>query len=174
VNPPSVSGTAKVSQVLTAASGQWLGAPTAPIPADGPTYGTNAYPVKSIQTYLTRAGVPTTVDGVYGSGTIANVKTFQTKYGLLSDGAVGSVTWSKMLALKLYTSYTYQWVSCTGPIATPTETTPTLCTNIAGATSATYVPKTTDLTKHIAVRVNGVSGTVNETRWSATHGTVVP
>ena len=151
-----------------------MGAPTAPIPADGPKYGANGYPVKSIQTYLTRAGIPTTVDGVYGSGTIANVKTFQTKYGLLSDGAVGSVTWSKMLALKLYTSYTYQWVSCTTPIAAATATAPTLCTNIAGATSPTYVLKAADATKHIAVRVNAVSGSTNETRWSTSRGPVVP
>ena len=89
-----------MSHILIADSGQWLGAPTAVIPADGPTYGPNSYPVKSIQTYLTRAGIPTPVDGIYGSTTTANVKTFQTRYGLLADGAVGSVTWSKMLSLK--------------------------------------------------------------------------
>lgn len=160
--------------MLTAASGQWLGAPTAPIPADGPTYGANAYPVKSIQTYLTRAGIPTTVDGVYGSTTTANVKTFQTKYGLLSNGDVGSVTWSKMLSLKLYTSYTYQWVSCTETISAATTAVPPSCTNIPGATSSTYVVKSADLTKHIAVRVNGVTGPVNETRWSPTRGPAVP
>jgi peptidoglycan hydrolase-like protein with peptidoglycan-binding domain len=159
---------------LTAASGQWLGAPTAAIPADGPKYGTNAYPVKSIQTYLTRAGIPTTVDGAYGPGTTANVRTFQAKYGLLSDGMVGPVTWSKMLALKLYTSYSYQWVSCTAPLAAATATAPTTCTNIVGATSTAYVLKSTDLTKHIAVKVTGVSGNKNESRWSVSSGPVVP
>jgi len=129
--------------------------------------------VKSIQTYLTRAGIPTTVDGVYGATTIANVKTFQTKYGLLSNGDVASVTWSKMLSLKLYTSYTYQWVSCTDTLAAASTVVPTACTNISGATSTTYVLKSADLTKYIAVRVNGVSGPVNETRWSTSLGPVV-
>jgi peptidoglycan hydrolase-like protein with peptidoglycan-binding domain len=174
INPPTSTGTAKVSQALTATSGQWLGAPTAAIPADGPKYGTNAYPVKSIQTYLTRAGIPTTVDGAYGPGTTANVRTFQSKYGLLSDGMVGPVTWSKMLALKLYTTYTYQWVSCTASIATATATAPTACTDIVGATSTAYVLKSTDLTKHIAVKVTGVSGIKNESRWSVSNGPVVP
>ncbi len=165
---------AKVLQTLTATSGQWLGAPTAAIPADGPKYGTNAYPVKSIQTYLTRAGIPTTVDGLYGRGTIASVKTFQAKYGLLSDGLVGPVTWSKMLALKLYTSYTYQWVSCTAPLSVATATAPTICTNITTATSAAYVLKSSDLAKHIAVKVTGVSGATTESRWSASLGPVAP
>ena len=174
VNPPTATGTAKVLQTLTAASGQWLGAPTAAIPADGPKYGANAYPVKSIQTYLTRAGIPTTVDGAYGPGTTASVRSFQTKYGLLADGMVGPVTWSKMLALKLFTSYSTQWVSCTAPIAAATATAPTTCTNIDGATSTAYVLKSSDLTKHIAVRVTAVSGTKNEVRWSVTLGPVVP
>ena len=174
VNPPTATGTAKVLQTLTAASGQWLGAPTAAIPADGPTYGRNGYPVKSIQTYLTRAGILTTVDGAYGPRTTANVKTFQAKYGLLADGLVGPVTWSKMLALKLFTSYSSQWVSCTAPIAAATATAPTTCTDIVGATSTAYVLKSTDLTKHIAVRVTAVSGAKTEIRWSTTRGPVVP
>ena len=174
LNPPTATGTVKVLQTLTATSGQWLGAPTAAIPADGPTYGTNAYPVKSIQTYLTRAGIPTTVDGAYGPGTTANVKTFQTKYGLLADGLVGPVTWSKMLALKLYTSYTYQWASCTATLAVASASAPSVCTNITTATSAAYVLKSSDLTKHIAVKVTGVSGTTTESRWSASLGPVIP
>jgi peptidoglycan hydrolase-like protein with peptidoglycan-binding domain len=174
LNPPTATGTVKVLQTLTATSGQWLGAPTSPIPADGPTHGTNAYPVKSIQTYLTRAGIPTTVDGAYGPGTTANVKTFQTKYGLLSDGLVGPVTWSKMLALKLYTGYTYQWVSCTAPLAVATASVPATCSNITTATSAAYVLKSSDLAKHIAVKVTGVRGATSESRWSVSLGPVIP
>ena len=160
--------------MLTAQSGQWLGAPSAVIPADGPKYGANAYPVKSIQTYLTRAGIPTTVDGIYGSGTTANVKTFQTRYGLLADGLVGPVTWSKMLALKLYTQYTFQWVSCTSPVAAATLTAPTSCSDISGATSATYALKSADLGKNIAVKVTAVSGAKTENRWSSSRGPVAP
>jgi hypothetical protein len=79
-----------------------------------------------------------------------------------------------MLALKLYTTYTYQWVSCTASIATATATAPTACTDIVGATSTAYVLKSTDLTKHIAVKVTGVSGIKNESRWSVSNGPVVP
>ena len=165
---------AKVLQTLTATSGQWLGAPTAAIPADGPSYGNNAYPVKAIQTYLNRAGIPTPVDGVYGPSTTASVKTFQTRYGLLANGLVESVTWSQMLALKLYTTYTFQWVSCTSSLAVATAPLPVTCTNIVGATSSAYVVKSADLTKHIAVRVTGVSGTTNESRLSVSRGPVVP
>ena len=173
-NLPTISGTPQVSHILIADSGQWLGAPTAVIPADGPTYGANAYPVKSIQTYLTRAGIPTPVDGIYGSTTTANVKTFQTRYGLLADGAVGSVTWSKMLSLKLFTKYTYQWVSCTSPLTVATLTAPTLCTDISGGTSPTYVLKSADLGKHLAVKVTAISGAKTENRWSASRGLIVP
>ncbi len=130
--------------------------------------------MKSIQTYLTRAGIPTTVDGVYGAATIANVKTFQARHGLLVNGVVGSVTWSKMLTLKLYTTYSYQWVSCTAPIGVATATAPTTCSNIPDARSSVYVLKSSDLGKHIAVRVTGVSGTKNEARWSVSRGPVVP
>ena len=130
--------------------------------------------MKSIQTYLTRAGIPTTVDGVYGAATIANVKTFQARHGLLVNGVVGSVTWSKMLTLKLYTTYSYQWVSCTAPIGVATAAAPTTCSNIPDAISSAYVLKSSDLGKHIAVRVTGVSGTKNESRWSVSRGPVVP
>ena len=174
VNPPTATGTAKVSQVFTATSGQWLGAPTAAIPADGPKYKNTSYPVKSIQTYLTRAGIPTTVDGVDGPATTANVRTFQARHGLLVNGEVGSVTWSKMLTLKLYTTYSYQWVSCTAPIGVATATAPTTCSNIPDAISSVYVLKSSDLGKHVAVRVTGVSGTKNESRWSVSRGPVVP
>jgi peptidoglycan hydrolase-like protein with peptidoglycan-binding domain len=130
--------------------------------------------VKSIQTYLTRAGILTTVDGAYGPITTANVRTFQARQGLLADGLVGPVTWSRMLALKLYTTYTYQWVSCTAPIAAATATAPTTCANIVGATSTAYVLKSIDLNKHIAVKVIGVTGNKNESRWSVSSGPVIP
>ncbi|CAB4901503.1 MAG: hypothetical protein F2808_04900 [Actinobacteria bacterium] len=171
---PTASGTAKVGQSLLATSGEWLGAPTPAIPADGPTYGANRYPVKSIQTYLTRAGFATTADGAYGAQTTANVRAFQSKYGLLSDGQVGPVSWSKMLSLKLYTSYSYQWVSCSTAIAVATVTAPTGCSDIAAATSSTYVLKAAEVGKNIAVKVTGVKGATTESRWSASTGAVIP
>ncbi|MBS6196145.1 MAG: peptidoglycan-binding protein [Clostridiales bacterium] len=44
---------------------------------------------------------PGSIDGVFGAGTTAAVKKFQTKYSLTSDGIVGSGTWSKMESLIL-------------------------------------------------------------------------
>jgi hypothetical protein len=79
-----------------------------------------------------------------------------------------------MLSLKLFTSYGYQWVSCAGPIALATITAPTGCSDIAAATSSTYVLKATDVGKNIAVKVTGVKGATTETRWSASRGAVIP
>lgn len=45
--------------------------------------------------------IPTfTVDGAYGTGTTAAVKTFQILTGLTADGKTGSATWNE-----LYTQY---------------------------------------------------------------------
>lgn len=42
---------------------------------------------------------PGGIDGVFGSGTASAVMKFQSKYGLASDGIVGSATWSKLQSL---------------------------------------------------------------------------
>lgn len=50
-----------------------------------------------IQSVLNRVnGNSLSVDGVYGSGTAAAVKNFQSKYGLSADGVVGPATRSKL------------------------------------------------------------------------------
>ncbi|WP_127595850.1 peptidoglycan-binding domain-containing protein [Paenibacillus lautus] len=36
------------------------------------------------------------VDGSFGSGVTSAVRTFQTKFGMTSDGVVGSGTWNRM------------------------------------------------------------------------------
>lgn len=48
--------------------------------------------VRAIQTALVKVGVETTVDGIYGPGTEAAVKAFQTKANLAVDGIVGPST----------------------------------------------------------------------------------
>lgn len=54
--------------------------------------------VKWVQWHLKQTVSPSlVVDGVFGSGTMAAVKTFQSKYGLVADGVVGSATQAKML-----------------------------------------------------------------------------
>ncbi|HET6448782.1 MAG TPA: peptidoglycan-binding protein [Conexibacter sp.] len=54
--------------------------------------GMRGHDVRVLQDYLSRAGVPTSVDGVFGPGTLRNVKRFQRVHGLTVDGVVGSGT----------------------------------------------------------------------------------
>ena len=54
--------------------------------------GMRGHDVRVLQDYLTRAGVPTPVDGVFGPGTLRNVKRFQRGQGLTDDGVVGPAT----------------------------------------------------------------------------------
>ncbi|HMJ02181.1 MAG TPA: peptidoglycan-binding protein [Conexibacter sp.] len=54
--------------------------------------GMRGQDVRVLQDYLTRAGVSTPVDGVFGPGTKANVRRFQRAQGLTADGVVGPST----------------------------------------------------------------------------------
>jgi len=54
--------------------------------------GMRGHDVRVLQDYLTRAGIPTPVDGVFGPGTLRNVKRFQRAHGLTVDGVVGPGT----------------------------------------------------------------------------------
>ena len=54
--------------------------------------GMRGQDVRVLQDYLTRAGVATGVDGVFGAGTKRNVKRFQRRHGLTVDGVVGPGT----------------------------------------------------------------------------------
>lgn len=56
--------------------------------------GPNVY---TVQHLLTAQGYPTTADGIFGSGTEASVKEFQTAEGITSDGVVGPATWSVLV-----------------------------------------------------------------------------
>ncbi|RJX37486.1 peptidoglycan-binding protein [Paenibacillus pinisoli] len=60
--------------------------------------GSTGDEVKVLQRLLTKKGYPVTADGVFGSGTLAEVKKFQQAKGLTVDGIVGSATWSKLRA----------------------------------------------------------------------------
>ncbi|GAA4908409.1 N-acetylmuramoyl-L-alanine amidase [Streptomyces coeruleoprunus] len=60
--------------------------------------GASGQAVKAVQSQLTAHGTPTTVDGIFGSGTEAGIRTFQTSRGLPSDGVVDARTWSRLLA----------------------------------------------------------------------------
>jgi peptidoglycan hydrolase-like protein with peptidoglycan-binding domain len=54
--------------------------------------GMRGHDVRVLQDYLTRNGVSTPVDGVFGPGTKRNVKRFQHAHGLTADGIVGPAT----------------------------------------------------------------------------------
>ncbi len=52
--------------------------------------------VQYMQQLLAKTGSELTIDGIFGNGTLAAVKTFQTKHGLKSDGIVGPQTWKEL------------------------------------------------------------------------------
>jgi hypothetical protein len=54
--------------------------------------GMRGQDVRVLQDYLTRAGVATPVDGVFGPGTLRNVKRFQRANALTADGVAGPAT----------------------------------------------------------------------------------
>ncbi len=51
-----------------------------------------------IQERLTVLGFSATADGLFGPGTEAAVKDFQTSRGLVADGLVGPATWAALVA----------------------------------------------------------------------------
>lgn len=67
-------------------------------------YGSNSNEVKQIQTKLKRWGYYNgTIDGIFGSKTLAAVKWFQSKNGLTVDGIAGPKT---LAAMGIFTSTT--------------------------------------------------------------------
>ena len=54
--------------------------------------------VRQLQSELKAAGInPGKIDGVFGRGTLAAVKRYQSKYHLATDGVVGPRTWNKLM-----------------------------------------------------------------------------
>lgn len=67
------------------------------VPRDGDlTRGSTGRGVRAVQWALTRAGVPTTIDGDFGPLTERAVREFQAANGLFVDGVVGPVTWAAL------------------------------------------------------------------------------
>ena len=73
-------------------------APLEHIEADKPTLrnGAKGAAVKSLQTLLGNFGYALTIDGIFGSGTEAAVRNFQTAHGLTADGVCGAQTWAAL------------------------------------------------------------------------------
>ena len=55
-------------------------------------FGTKGPDVETLQRYLNKLGSSLEVDGMFGNLTLAEVKAFQTKSGLVADGYVGKMT----------------------------------------------------------------------------------
>lgn len=77
-----------------------------PLPQPQPQPGTSWPTVKAgqkgvdvatVQLLLTAHGYATTADGVFGTGTAAQVQAFQKAKGLAADGIVGPATWAKLI-----------------------------------------------------------------------------
>ncbi len=79
--------------VMTAAPAQ--AASAWPITKAGQSRNNNAM---ALQHLLTSRGYPTTADGAFGSGTTANLKSFQSAQGISPvDGIAGSGTWPRLV-----------------------------------------------------------------------------
>lgn len=59
--------------------------------------GNRGVDVLAVQYLLQAQGVPVTADGVFGSGTAAAVRTFQSRKGIVQDGVVGPQTWGALV-----------------------------------------------------------------------------
>jgi len=60
--------------------------------------GSSGESVKELQQLLKSYNYKISVDGVFGIGTEAAVKDFQTSFGLTADGVVGRKTWQALYA----------------------------------------------------------------------------
>ncbi len=60
--------------------------------------GSSGDAVYAVQKSLTARGYSTTADGVFGSGTDAKVRSFQSSRALVVDGIVGSDTWQALVS----------------------------------------------------------------------------
>lgn len=68
---------------------------------------------------------------------------------------------------------TYQWVRCTARVSAASNTMPSACSNIAGATSSTYALTDSDVAKFVGVTVTGTNAIGVASKWSATTATAV-
>ena len=59
--------------------------------------GNTGNSVRDLQTRLNNIEANLGVDGVFGPKTVAAVKQFQSKFGLVADGIVGPKTWREIL-----------------------------------------------------------------------------
>lgn len=118
-------------------------APTFQIPADTVRRGDSGADVRLVQQRLKDLGYYTgTVDGKFGSGSVAALETFQKKHGLIDDGVAGRDTYDVL--------FSYNALAA-NELATPA---PTPVATIS-LTPATYPPITRE---NVVLIREGVSG----------------
>ena len=90
--PPAPPAIAPVWNPAGGQFGLW------PINSAKPTIrqGTTGDAVRYAQGVLTKNGIRTNVDGVFGPSTDRSVRSFQTSHGLTVDGVIGAATWSAL------------------------------------------------------------------------------
>ena len=59
--------------------------------------GKQGHPIRTLQFLLRAHGHNLTVDGIFGPGTEAAVKAFQTSKGMTADGVMNAQTWSTII-----------------------------------------------------------------------------
>jgi len=96
--PPETAAAQPVAVTAAAAASTAAGA-AAQAQASWPVVksGQRGVDVATVQLLLTAQGHATAADGIFGSGTAAQVKAFQRARGLTADGVVGPKTWAKLI-----------------------------------------------------------------------------
>lgn len=93
-----VSGYSGNLDTNIARNGAWGAGQVTSIVTVGTTSGTNiwGYGISKIQRLLNANGASLVVDGIQGSRTTAEIRSFQATHGLTVDGIVGPVTWAAL------------------------------------------------------------------------------
>jgi peptidoglycan hydrolase-like protein with peptidoglycan-binding domain len=172
-----LSAGAVVGTPVTVNLGTWRGLAAAMYQGTGPnaarTY--NGYNVMSIQGTLALAGIPTTIDGVYGPQTIANVRTYQARFGLTVDGLVGAQTWNHMVSFVTGpTTYTYAWASCPATVPVASATAPSGCTTIPSASSSSFTPTAAEVGAFLVAQVTATNSAGTTAFWTPSTIAIAP
>ncbi|MGN1020217.1 MAG: peptidoglycan-binding protein [Aristaeellaceae bacterium] len=118
-------------------------APTFQVPSATVRQGDTGDNVKLVQQRLKDLGYYTgTVDGKFGSGSVAALKTFQTKHGLTADGVAGSDTYDRLFS---YSALGFNQTPTPSPAPIPTPA-PTVTISYAPITQDNVVKITLGVT----------------------------
>jgi hypothetical protein len=185
--PPALSGTAKVGQTLTVSNGAWSGSPTgyayqwqrctsASSCADVAGATTNSYVIRPADAGRTLRAVVTatnadgssTANSDQSSTVAASGAPVNTARPTVSGDAVvgGTLTVDVGSWNNSPTSYSYQWLQCSGAGSA--------CTRVPGATGKSYGVRLGDAYSSLRVDVTAKNAEGQTTRRSSKSDIVVP